>query len=81
MIRNRIGEERISPEQYAKALHGKYRVWMLTPDADSARLVEYEMDQESMEEFLEDYTRFADMVIRIEPQPDTESASDEGVTT
>lgn len=66
MVRNKRSEIDVATPDYQRALHAQYRVWMMTPHGESARLVEYEMDQEAMEEFFEDYTRFADLLVRIE---------------
>ena len=66
MIRVKKSEADVPAEDYHRALHGQYRVWMMTSDGAAAQLVEYEMDQEAIEEFLEDYTRFADLLVRIE---------------
>lgn len=70
MIRNKMGETEVGPDSYHRALHAVYRVWMLTPQGDAAKLVEYEMDQEALEEFVEDYTRFAELLVRIEARED-----------
>ena len=66
MIRLKKSEASVPAAEYHLALHGQYRVWMMTSAGDAAQLVEYEMDQEAIEEFFEDYTRFADLLIRIE---------------
>jgi hypothetical protein len=68
MILNKKTESEIPAGDYQRALHAMYRVWMLTPQGETAQLVEYEMDQEALEEFVEDYTRFADLLVRIEVQ-------------
>ena len=66
MIRIKRSETEIADADYHKALHSAYRVWMVEPQTGSARLVEYEMDQEAFEEFFEEYTRFADILVRVD---------------
>jgi hypothetical protein len=66
MIRAKKSEKDILAADYHRALHASYRVWLLAPQGAAARLVEYEMDQEALEEFVEDYTRFAEILVRIE---------------
>ncbi len=66
MIRIKKSETDILTLDYQQALHGVYRVWLLAPQGEAARLVEYEMDQEALEEFVEDYTRFAEILVRIQ---------------
>ncbi|HET6381773.1 MAG TPA: hypothetical protein VFJ58_00140 [Armatimonadota bacterium] len=79
MIQVKKSEQEISAADYEKALHSVYRVWMLTPHGDAATLVEYEMDQEALEEMVEDYTRFAEIVVRIDVRDDSAVVADGGV--
>ncbi|MDQ2732439.1 MAG: hypothetical protein M3Y56_12335 [Armatimonadota bacterium] len=66
MILIKKSETDVISTDYHRALHSVYRVWVATPQGEAARLVEYEMDQEALEEFVEDYTRFAEIIVRME---------------
>ena len=76
MIRVKKSEATVLAVDYERALHANYRVWMLTSQGSSGQLVEWEMDQEALEEFLEDYTRFADMLVRIDVIEEPQVAQD-----